>query len=347
MEIQAINATTLQIKELMAKARSDAARTVNTQLLSTYWEIGRLIVEYEQDGQVKAEYGKRSLVELSKRLTQDVGRGFSRSNLQNMRNFYLAYPICQTASGKLSWSHYCELLTISEEDKRSFYEQECINAGWSIRELKRQIETSLYERLLLSEGKANKETVLRLSKEGIALSRPEDVLRDPYVFEFLGIPENKPMLEKDLEEKLIRHIEDFLLELGRGFMYVGSQQRVTLANEHYYVDMVFYNKILRAYVLIDLKMSALKASHIGQMNMYLNYYNTEVNDMDDNPAIGIVLCADKQEVVAEYALGGLENQIFASKYTYYIPDKEQLVDEVKTLLEANEPFLPEGSKEKE
>jgi predicted nuclease of restriction endonuclease-like (RecB) superfamily len=225
-------------------------------------------------------------------------------------------------------------LIISDKDKRAFYEQECVNSAWSVRELKRQIETSLFERLLLSDGKTNKETVLALSREGIAISRPEDILKDPYVFEFLGAREEKPILEKDLELKLIRHIEDFLLELGRGFMFVGSQQRVTLGNTHYYVDMVFYNKILKAYVLIDLKTGQLKPEHIGQMNMYLNYYAAEINDEDDQKPIGIVLCADKHDVMAEFALGGLENTIFASRYVYYIPDKQQLIAEVKALLES-------------
>jgi predicted nuclease of restriction endonuclease-like (RecB) superfamily len=328
------NTIVSQIKELLVAARSAIAHEINNTHVKTYWEIGRIIVEYEQKGNIKAEYGKKLLPEISKRLTRELGPGFSRSNLQSMRNFYLEYPICQTLSGKLSWSHYCELLIVSDKDKRAFYEQECINSAWSVRELKRQIETSLFERLLLSEGKTNRETVLALSRQGIAMSKPQDILKDPYVFEFLGAREEKPMLEKDLELKLIRHIEDFLLELGRGFMFVGSQQRVTLGNTHYYVDMVFYNKILKAYVLIDLKTGQLKPEHIGQMNMYLNYYAAEVNDDDDQKPIGIVLCADKHDVMAEFALGGLENTIFASRYVYYIPDKEQLIAEVKALLES-------------
>jgi predicted nuclease of restriction endonuclease-like (RecB) superfamily len=323
-----------QIKELMNQTRSAIAHEINGYQIKTYWEIGRIIVEHEQKGNIKAEYGKRLLPEISKRLTRELGSGFSRSNLQNMRNFYLEYQICQTVSVKLSWSHYCELLIISDKDKRAFYEQECINSAWSVRELKRQIETSLFERLLLSGGKNNKEAVLALSKKGIIMTKPQDILKDPYVFEFLGAREEKPMLEKDLEIKLIRHIEDFLLELGRGFMFVGSQQRVTLGNTHYYVDMVFYNKILKAYVLIDLKTGQLKPEHIGQMNMYLNYYAGEINDEGDQKPIGIVLCADKHDVMAEFALGGLENTIFASHYVYYIPNKEQLIAEVKSLLES-------------
>jgi predicted nuclease of restriction endonuclease-like (RecB) superfamily len=225
------------------------------------------------------------------------------------------------------------LLAVKDKDARTFYEQECISSKWSVKELNRQIGTSLFERLLLSDGKANKKKVLALAKKGISISQPEDMLKQPYVFEFLGVPENKPVLEKELEAKLIRHIEDFLLELGRGFMFVGSQQRVTIGNEHYYVDMVFYNKILKAYVLIDLKRGDLRIEHAGQMNAYLNYYKTEVNDKDDNPPVGIILCKTSKDVVAEYALGSISNQVFASNYVYYIPDKEKLINEVKALLE--------------
>lgn len=261
--------------------------------MTTYWNIGRIIVEYEQQNQIRADYGKQTLRELSKELTREFGKGFSRSNLQNMRAFYLAYEKCQTVSGKLSWSHYCELLSITDENKRSFYEKEPINSGWSVRELKRQIDSSLYERLLLSAGDVNKEKVLSLAQKGIEINQPADIIRDPYVFEFLGVPENKPILESDLEKALVVQIEKFLLELGRGFMFVGTQQRVTLNNTHYYVDMVFYNKILRAYVLIELKTKKLTPEAAGQLNMYLNYYAAEVNDPDDNPPIGIILCTEK------------------------------------------------------
>lgn len=272
------------------------------------------------------------LKRLSKELTREFGKGFSVSNLQFMRRFYQEYNIQQTASVKLSWSHYCELLSVSDPRKRSFYEKEAVNANWSVRELKRQIGTSLFERLLLSEGKANKERVLALAEKGQELRQPADILKDPYVFEFLGVPENKPMLESDLERALIQHIETFLLELGRGFMFVGTQQRVTLNNTHYYVDMVFYNKILKAYVLIELKTGRLAPEAVGQLNMYLNYYAAEVNDEGDNPPIGIILCADKDSVAAEYALGGLSNNIFASRYTCYIPEKERLIAEVEAVL---------------
>lgn len=250
-----------------------------------------------------------------------------------MRKFHLEYKSVQTLSGQLSWSHICELLIIESKDKRSFYEKEIINSNWSVRELKRQINSSLYERLLLSEGKPNKEKVLSLSRKGQELLKPEDIIKSPYVFEFLGIPENKPLMEKDLEYKLIRHIEDFLLELGKGFMYVGSQQRVTLNNTHYYVDMVFYNKILKCYVLIELKTTKLKITDAGQLNTYLNYYKTEINDTYDNPPIGIILCAEKDEITAEYILNGLENNVFASKFTYVFPDKAKLIQELENIMD--------------
>ncbi len=227
---------------------------------------------------------------------------------------------------------YCELLSITDENKRSFYEKESINSGWSVRELKRQIDSSLYERLLLSSGAVNKEKVLSLAQKGIEINQPADIIRDPYVFEFLGVPENKPILESDLEKALVVQIEKFLLELGRGFMFVGTQQRVTLNNTHYYVDMVFYNKILRAYVLIELKTKKLTPEAAGQLNMYLNYYAAEVNDPDDNPPIGIILCTEKNSIAAEYALGGLSNNIFASRYVLYMPDKEQLIAQVEAVL---------------
>ena len=325
-----------QIAELIQSARKQVVSQVNTALLHTYWNVGRLIVEDEQKSEYRAEYGKRVLIDLSKRLTTDFGKGFSRANLQWMRLLYVKYPICQTLSSKLSWSHYCELLTISDDDKRSFYEQECINAHWSFRELKRQIDSSLFERLLLSDGQANKEKVMQLATKGIEMSQPSDIIKDPYVFEFVGIPENKPMLESDLERMLVRGIEDFLLELGRGFMFVGTQQRITLNNTHYYVDMVFYNKILKAYVLIELKRTKLTPEAAGQLNMYLNYYVTEVNDEEDNPPIGIILCTDKDSLTAEYALGGLSNQIFASKYTLCLPNKEQLIAEVEKMIMSSE-----------
>ena len=326
------NSLIVKIKEVFKTSRMNAAQQLNTELLTAYWNIGRIIVEYEQDSKTRAEYGAQTLKDLSKTLSAEFGKGFSRSNLQNMRAFFLAYQKCQSVTGKLSWTHYCELLSISDENKRAFYEKEAHNSRWSVRELKRQISTSLYERLLLSDGKTNKETVLSLAQHGIEMSDPVDIIKDPYVFEFLGIPENKPMMESDLEKALVAQIEKFLLELGRGFMFVGTQQRVTLNNIHRYVDMVFYNKILRAYVLIELKTVKLLPEAVGQLNAYLNYYSAEVNDENDNPPIGIILCTDKDSVDAEYALGGLSNNIFASRYVYYIPDKEVLIAQVEAVL---------------
>ena len=207
-----------------------------------------------------------------------------------------------------------------------------MNARWSVRELKRQIDSSLFERLLLSNGDANKEKVLALATSGNEIAKPEDIIRDPYVFEFLGLPEDKPFFESDLESALVAQIEKFLLELGRGFMFVGTQQRVTFNNHHYYVDMVFYNKILRSYVLIELKNTKLMPEAVGQLNMYLNYYANEVNDDGDNPPIGIILCTDKGNFDVQYALGGLSNNIFASKYVLYMPNKEQLIAEVERVI---------------
>ena len=321
-----------EIKTILDLSRNNVARVINKELLMSYWKIGEIIIRYEQNDSIRAEYGEKTLRQLSKELTKEFGRGFSVSNLQFMRRFYLEYQIQQTVSVKLSWSHYCELLSISDKDKRSFYEKESINSNWSVRELKRQLNTSLYERLLLSKGDINKQEVLNLASKGVELSKPSDMIKDPYVFEFLGLPENKPVMESDLEKALIEQIEKFLLELGRGFMFVGTQQRVTVNNTHYYVDMVFYNKPLKSYVLIELKTTKLMPEAVGQLNMYLNYYENEINDKDDNKPIGIILCTDKDALTVEYALGGLSSNIFASKYTYYIPDKEKLIAEVERVI---------------
>ena len=320
------------IKNILDTARSNVAREVNSELIAAYWKIGEIIVRYEQNDSIRATYGEQTLKQLSKALTAEFGKGFSVSNIQFMRRFYQEYEIQQTVSVKLTWSHYCELLSISDKNKRNFYEKEAVNANWSVREMKRQINTSLYERLLLSKGDINKEEVLNLASNGIEINQPKDIIKDPYVFEFLGIPENKPMMENDLEKALVRQIEKFLLELGRGFMFVGTQQRITINNTHYYADMVFYNKPLKSYVIIELKTTKLMPEAVGQLNMYLNYYENEVNDEGDNKPIGIILCTDKDAVAAEYALGGLSTNIFASKYTYYIPEKEQLIAEVEKVV---------------
>lgn len=318
-----------QIQEMISGARENVAHNINTELLMTYWQIGQLIVQNEATETINTN---QIITKLSKQLTTSLGKGFSRSNLFNMRNFFLTFPNFKTISGQLSWSHYCELVMIEDEKQRGFYLQESINSNWTVRELKRQMDSSLFERLLLSKGETNRQEVLKLSRSGQTIQKAEDILRDPYVFDFLGLPD-KPILEKDLERALIRHIEDFLLELGRGFMFVGSQKKVLIGNNYHYIDMVFYNKILKAYVLIDLKMKQFRPADAGQMNAYLNYYRTEINEADDNEPIGIILCAAKNEIVAEYALGGLNNQIFASKYVYYLPNKDELVGQVQRAIE--------------
>ncbi|WP_019878968.1 PDDEXK nuclease domain-containing protein [Succinispira mobilis] len=323
------------IKDIVFSARENIARQVNNEMLMAYWQIGKRICHFEESQKYDEKSARTLIIELSAYLTKEIGKGFSRSNLFNMRRFYKLYPSVQSLTGQLSWTHYCELIAISDEHERSFYEKECIHSKWSVRELKRQISTSLFERLLLSKGEANKETVLSLAKNGNEYMKPMDILKDPYVFEFLNLPEEKPVLEKDLERALLLQLEHFLLELGRGFMFVGSQQRITLGNKHYYVDLVFYNKILRAYVLIDLKINDLVPEHFGQMNMYVNYYNAEVNDEGDNPPIGILLCKGKDEIVAEYAIGGLSTNIFASTYVKYIPEKEQLIKQMEYVLRKN------------
>ena len=230
MDNQLMNPLICDVKNILDTARSNVAREVNNELVVAYWKIGEIIVRYEQNDNIRAAYGEQTLKQLSKVLTAEFGKGFSRSNLQNMRAFYLNYENCQSLTGKLTWTHYCELLSISDKNKRGFYEKEAINANWSVRELKRQINTSLYERLLLSKGDVNKEEVLNLALNGVEINEPKDIIKDPYVFEFLGVPENKPMLESDLEKALVRQIEKFLLELGRGFMFVGTQQRITINN---------------------------------------------------------------------------------------------------------------------
>lgn len=332
-----VNSLFKEIEDIITTNKTKVAYQINNILVETYFSIGKVIVENEQNGNIRAEYGKEILLKLSKKLKDKYGSGYSLSGLYNMRLFYTRYKNFQPLAGKLSWSHYCYLIYIEDDDERSFYERECINCKWSKRELKRQIDSSLFQRLLLSNGKANKKKVYELSKKGQKISEPTDILKDPYVFEFLGIREEKPNLESDLEKRLVNHISEFLMELGKGFMYVGKQVRITLDNNtHYYVDLVFYNKILRSYVLIDLKMTDMRPEYVGQMNMYINYYNNEVRDDFDNETIGIILCKGKKDITLEYALGGMNNNIFASNYTYYMPNKEELIDEVeRTLKEVN------------
>jgi len=310
-------------------ARQRAIQAVNNELLKANWDIGKYIVEYEQHGNEKAEYGSSLLTNLSKDLKSRFGKGFSKSNIYLMRQFYLKYQIFQSVTGKLTWTHYAELLGVSDDFARGFYEKQAVNDNWSVRELKRQISSSLFERLALSQDKSG---VLKLSEKGLIVSDPKDIVKDPYVLEFLQIPEEYRMTESKLEQKIIDNLQTFLLELGKGFSFVGRQYRITLDNDHYYVDLVFYHRILKCFVLIDLKTKHVKHQDIGQMNMYLNYFKSEENTDGDNPPIGIVLGADKNDILVEYAIGGISNNIFVSKYQIYLPDRKILEQKVKEIL---------------
>lgn len=317
-----------QIAHALDEGRQQAAKQVNSILVETYWQIGKHIVEFEQDGHARASYGKELLSQLAKDLKAQYGKGFSRSNLQNMRLFYGKYPICQTVSGKLGWGHYTELLSISDDLARSFYEQQTQLENWSIRELKRQKNSALFERLALSKDKTE---IMALSKEGQALTQPNDIIKDPYIFEFLKLPEHN-LRESELEQKLIEKLEHFLLELGKGFAFIAQQYRITLDNTHYYVDLVFYHRILKCFVLIDLKTRKAHHHDIGQMNMYLNYFKAEENVEGDKDPIGIVLATDKDEILVEYATGSISNALFVSRYQLYLPDPELLKRQLQQLL---------------
>ncbi len=312
-------------------ARQNSYKAINAELVKANWEIGRHIVQFEQDGQERAEYGSDLLSRLSKDLRIRYGKGFGRRNVLDMRRFYLAYPIWQTVSAKLSWSHFIVLLGISDEMARSFYEIQSINENWSKRELERQIGTSLFQRMALS---TDKKGLKKRTKELYFDSHPTEVIKDPYVLDFLKIPQSKQLTEKQLEQKIIDNLQLFLLELGKGFTFVGRQYRISIRNKHFYVDLVFYHRILKCFVLIDLKIKAVQHTDIGQMNLYLNFFKTEENVNGDNEPIGIILSADKDEVLVEYATGGISNKIFVSKYQLYLPDKKSLKKQVEFILES-------------
>lgn len=309
------------ISDVYTKGQVKAARAVNSYLVDTYWQIGQHIIEFEQGGKVKAEYGKALLASLSKDLTLLHGKGFSRSNLVYMRLFYLRYPIGEKPSHQLSWSHYVELLKIDNELERRFYEKQALIEKWSVPELRRQKKTSLFLRLAASK---DKEGILKLAQSGQIIENPLDIVRDPYVFEFLKIPELYQVSEKQLETHLFDHLQQFLLELGKGFTFVGRQYRLTINNEHYYVDMVFYHRILRCFVLIDLKIKEIKHYDISQMNMYLGYFANEENVEGDNPPIGIILTRDKDDLLVEYTTYQMNSQLLVQKYQLYLPNREEL-----------------------
>ena len=317
------------ISVLWNNAKEKAITAVNTELLEANWRTGQYIVEFEQGGKARAEYGKQLLVKLSKDLTIKNGRGFSRSNLLYMRKFYLLFPKSETVSLILTWSHYFEILKCDDPLEMNFYLKQCINEGWNVRELKRQMKSCLFQRLALS---TDKEGVLLLANEGHQVMKPQDIIRDPFVLEFTGLPQKKRYKENELEAALKANMEQFLLELGRGFAFIGRQYQMHIGSRVFKVDMVFYHCILKCYVLIDLKRAEIKHNDIGQMNLYLNYFQTEVCQPDDNPPIGIVLGARKDELLMEYALQGITNQLFAAKYQLYLPKREELQAQLDLLL---------------
>lgn len=315
-----------KISEFVSQSKTELVKTINTKIVYTYWTIGNYIVEYEQKGKVKADYGSELMKTLSKELSVKLGKGFSQRNLRDMRRMYLDYSKWQAVSAKLNWSHYCLLLSIEDKAKRRFYENETVKNLYSFRELKRQISSALFERIALSKDEKG---ILELSKKGQIIETPDDVVKDPYVLEFLKIPESEKLSETKLESALIKHLRDFLLELGRGFSFVDRQYRITMNNVHHYIDLVFYHIELKCYILIDLKVREFRHQDAGQMNFYLNFFKNEVNVEDDNSPIGIILCLEKDRVYVDYVLGGLSNKIFASKYKLKLPTPKELAKEIK------------------
>ena len=314
-----------QIKRILSEARNKVYQTANFAMVEAYWNIGKSIVE-QQGGEEKAEYGVRLIAELSKQMTTDFGKGFTVANLKNMRQFYLTFPKSYALRSELSWTHYRLLMRVENKNARQFYIEEAIKSNWSTRQLERQINSFFYERLLSSQ---NKEKVSEEIQKLESAKVPEDIIRDPYVLEFLGLNPKDDFYESDLEEALITHLQKFLLELGRGFSFVARQKRITFDGRHFRIDLVFYNYILKCFVLIDLKIGDLTHQDLGQMQMYVHYYERELMNEGDNPPIGIVLCADKSESVVKYTLPENETQIFASKYKLYLPSEEELSQELQ------------------
>ncbi|MGJ0342387.1 PDDEXK nuclease domain-containing protein [Aliarcobacter cryaerophilus] len=317
-----------EIKELLYSAKNRVYQTINTTMTETYFQIGKRIVEEEQGGETRAEYGSALLKNLSSELIKEFGKGYSEQNLKNMRQFYLIYQKRQTVSSefKLSWSHYIFLTRIENINERNFYEIESIENSWSLRELKRQFDSGLFERLKLS---SDKQKVKELSLNGQVIQTAQDLIKDPYVLEFVGLPELSSYSESELEQKLIDKLEHFLLELGKGFTFVARQKRITIDEKHFKVDLVFYNRLLKSFVVIDLKIGELKHQDIGQMMMYVNYFDRFEKTDDENSTIGIILCKDKSKALVELTLPKDNNQIYASKYLTILPNKE----EFKKLLE--------------
>ncbi len=318
-----------RVVPIIEGSRSRILATINQEIVKTYWQIGREIVEEEQGGKDRAEYGKAIIQTLAEQLSNTYGKGYSARNLWQMRRFYELYPKVNAVRAELSWTHYRQLIKIEDSSKRSFYEIESVNNQWSTRELERQVNSLLFERLTLSKDKFE---VFAIAKDGQQIFNPQDLVKDPYVLEFLGLPQSAKLFEKDLESALIEHLQQFLLELGKGFSFVARQQRISMDDENYYVDLVFFNYHIRCFVLIDLKIGKLTHQDLGQMQMYVNYYTREKMNEGDREPIGIVLCADKSDAIVRYTLSEDNQQIFASRYKLYLPSEEELRLELKSWL---------------
>lgn len=313
-----------RVAEVLEVARDTAYRAVNSAMVQAYWEIGRIIVEEEQQGRPRADYGEALIPALAKRLTAEFGKGFTENNLWYMRQFYLIFPNLHALRGELSWTHYRLLLKVEKEEARSFYLQEAVRANWSTRELERQVNSLLYERLVLSQ---DKEKALQLAAEGQIVRTAKDLIKDPYVLEFLEVRD--VVQEKDIEQGLMDRLQEFLLELGKGFAFVARQRRITIDGNHFYIDLVFYNYLLKCFVLIDLKLGKLTHQDIGQMDFYVRYFEQEEKQASDNPTIGLILCSDKSEAMVRYTLLSDSQQIFASRYKLHLPTEEELARELQ------------------
>ena len=313
------------IRDILENARGKAYSAINFAMVDAYWNIGKMIVE-AQNGEIRSQYGKSLLEKLSKQMTIDYGKGFTVTNLKYMRQFYLAFPIGHALRGELSWTHYRLIIRVENETARQFYLEECAKSSWSTRQLERQINTFFYERLLSSRDKELVSNEIFKLEPNIT---PQDIIRDPYILEFLGIEQTPNLFEKEIEQGIIDHLQKFLLELGRGFSFVARQKRISFEGEHFFIDLVFYNYILKCFVIIDLKIGKLKHQDLGQMQMYVNYYTRELMNEGDNPPIGLVLCADKTDAVVKYTLPENNIQIFAAKYKLYLPTEEELKQELQ------------------
>lgn len=321
------------ITSTIQDGQNKTVKAIRREILNTYWQIGKHIVEFEQSGNAKAEYGKQLIERLSRDLSHQFGKGFGRSNLIYIRLLYLKYPKKENLSHQLSWGHYYELLKIDDETERDFYEKQAAFETWTVRELKRQKNTSLFLRLAASR---DKEGILKLAQKGQHIEKPADIIREPYVFEFLNIPEPFHVSEKDIEKSLLDNLQKFLLELGKGFTFVGRQYRIKINNEYYKIDLVFYHRILRCFVLLDLKINEIKHYDIGQMNMYLGYFAGEENIEGDAPPIGIILTREKNELMVEFATYGMSSQLFVSKYQLYLPNEEELRKQLEFAIQPTE-----------